>query len=208
MKAFLKSVFGFLLFLAVLAVLGRTFFFQLARTESYSMVPNLVAGDTFLVLTRGLLGPGEVAVCQDPENPDKMVVGRIIGVPGSTVAINANRIIVNGAMQNYPSSDILIYEDNTSGEQLEFSVSVVEELVGGHFYPVAFMERAGDRDLPTYTVGEGFFLLGDNRNRARDSRHFGEVPIESCLGKAFMVIWPGPDSGDLTKTSRILKWID
>ena len=29
----------------------------------------------------------------------------------------------------------------------------------------------------------GFFVLGDNTDRSRDSRHFGRVPMERIVGK-------------------------
>jgi hypothetical protein len=69
------------------------------------------------------------------------------------------------------------------------------------------MDRAGDKDFSEFEVESGFFIVSDNRNMARDSRHFGEVPIEDCIGTPFIVIWPGPDSGDFKFKNRLLEWI-
>lgn len=205
----IKGLFGLTVFLAVLLIIGRIFFFEIARTDSYSMVPNILAGDTFLVFTRGTLGPGEVAMCKDPENPGMMVVGRILGVPGSTFALRNNMLVINNdtIQRNFEGPELL-YEDNTGGENTEFTVASAVEKVGGHVYNVALMSRAGYKNFSKKEVENGFFVVGDNRNRARDSRDFGEIPIEDCIGTPFLIIWPGPDSGDFKFKNRLFQWIE
>jgi signal peptidase I len=34
------------------------------------------------------------------------------------------------------------------------------------------------------------FVLGDNRNRSQDSRHFGPIPYAAITGRADYVYWP------------------
>lgn len=41
-------------------------------------------------------------------------------------------------------------------------------------------------DLPA----ERYFLLGDNRSAARDSRGFGPVPRDAIAGRVLLVVWP------------------
>ena len=206
---FLKGLFIFILFLVVLAVIGRLFLFELAQTNSYSMVPNLVAGDLFLVKTVGAMGMGDVAVCENPEDPGNLVVLRIVGIPGQTIKIARNHLMIDGDMVEREMVEPLLYEDNTSGEQLSYAVKIGQEYIGGRLYEVALMDRAAGREQRETEVPAGhFYLLGDNRNMAHDSRNFGAVPIKSCIGRAVFLLWPGPDSGDLLKTGRMLSWID
>ena len=207
MKTFFKGIFWILFFGAVITIIGRVFFFNIAKTNSYAMVPNLLPGDTFLVLTIGSLGPGDAALCRDPENPGSMIVSRIMGVPGSTFAIRNNNPLVNGRVLHHQVEGEVMYEDNTGGEQTEFYIALATEKLAGTVFTVGFMDRAGDKNFDEYEVEEGFFLVGDNRNRTRDSRHFGEVAIEDCVGMPFLVIWPGPDSGDFQFMWRFLDWI-
>jgi len=45
--------------------------------------------------------------------------------------------------------------------------------------------------MPPETIPEGeYFVLGDNRNIANDSRYWGTVPRENIIGKAWFVYWP------------------
>jgi signal peptidase I len=204
----IKGLAWVVLFLVALALIGRILIFEVATTHSYSMVPNLIAGDTFLVFTRGKLGPGELAMCKDPENPEMMIVLRILGVPGSTFEMKGNSLSLNGNLIAHPQAGPeLLYEDNTGGENEEFLVRTATEKVSGHVFDVAMMNRAGDKDFDKIEVEDGFFLVGDNRNRSRDSRDFGEVPIGDCVGTPFLIIKPGPDSGDFKFKNRFLQWI-
>ena len=204
----IKGLLWLVIVAVTLTIIGRIFFFEVAQTESFSMIPSIMPGDTVMVFTRGVLGPGEVALCKDPENPDQMVVGRIMGVPGSTFALDNNAPIING-MRIHHAFDLppLLYEDKTGGETFEYTIDVATEKVAGHVYNVALMDRAGDKSFKETEIESGFFLIGDNRNKAWDSRHFGEIPIEDCIGTPIMVIWPGPDSGDFKFKNRFLEWI-
>ncbi len=171
------------------------------------MVPTLVPGDTFLVVTLGEPDPGEIAVCQNPADPDNMVVGRVIATAGSTFSIEGNVPRINGKRENRLTSETLIYVDDTSGEYLQYLVKVNREYVGGLNYLVAHMERTGDQDFKEIEIYDGVFLLGDNRNRSYDSRHFGEILAEDCIGTALFILWPGPDSGDILRKDRYFEWL-
>ncbi len=204
----LKGLFYLLIVLLALAVLGRIFFFQLGRTQSYSMIPNLVPGDLFAVRTVGKLGLGDVAVCENPEEPSSMVVLRIIGVPGERVAFRHNHLVLDGKMIQRSMVEPINYVDDSTEEELTYAVRIGQEYIGGQMFEVALMDRAGGKKHRELTVPqEHFFLAADNRNLGRDSRHFGPVPIESCVGEAVFVIWPGDDSGDLLFTDRLFSWI-
>jgi signal peptidase I len=203
----LKFVFGLIVVIAIVAVIGRIFFFELGKTQSYSMVPTLIAGDVFIVSTisKNNLGMGDIAVCENPDDPSELVALRIIGVPGDEVSFWRNHIKLNGSVIQHSFEDPLIYFDRTSDEEMEYAVKIAEELVGGKLYHVATMDRAGGKDARAVVVpDEHFFVAGDNRNMAVDSRNFGPIPIESCVGKAVFLLWPAEDSGDLKRGSRLL----
>lgn len=39
------------------------------------------------------------------------------------------------------------------------------------------------------------FVLGDNRGNANDSRHWGTLPIENIIGRAWLIYWPPSEWG-------------
>ena len=43
------------------------------------------------------------------------------------------------------------------------------------------------------------FVLGDNRSNSADSRYpyRGPIPIDSIVGRAFVLVWPPGDIGTL-----------
>ena len=81
-------------------------------------------------------------------------------------------------------------------------------LVLGSIHATSRGQRGGSKDFRELTVpDDSFYLVGDNRNMARDSRNFGPVPIDSCIGEAMFLLWPGEDSGDLKFSDRVFEWI-
>ena len=86
-------------------------------------------------------------------------VGRIIGIPGDTLEITDDkRVVVNGN----PIVETEIFFDT---ERFEEAVR----------YPITLAE-------------DEFFILGDNRETARDSRYFGAVRASEIKGKVITAI--------------------
>ncbi|MCP4199264.1 MAG: signal peptidase I, partial [Proteobacteria bacterium] len=141
---------------------------------------------------------------RNPEDPQSNIVLRIIGVPGSTVSISNDHVFINGNLVERSFEGHLLYQDHNAEETLEYFVDIAHSFVGGHAYALAFMDRGGGKNFRKHTVRDGFFVLGDNRNMARDSRHFGEVNIDDCIGKAALLLWPAADNGDLKWDDRYL----
>lgn len=76
------------------------------------------------------------------------------------------------------------------------------EIRGG----VVFIEGKRLAEPWTVNIGGGSYgplsvpplhviVLGDNRGASNDSRHFGPVPIDSIVGKAWFCYWPPEDVG-------------
>jgi hypothetical protein len=50
--------------------------------------------------------------------------------------------------------------------------------------------RATTEPQPLVIPKDEYFVMGDNRNRSRDSRFIGLIPRNNILGRAWIRIWP------------------
>ncbi len=63
----------------------------------------------------------------------------------------------------------------------------------GELLDEPYVENPSGETLVERTVREGqYYVLGDNRGRSDDSRHWGGVPQENVIGEVWLTYWP-PD---------------
>lgn len=131
-----------------------------------SMEPTLHNSEQIIVeklsMSLGELQRGDIVVFNSPEEPDILVVKRLIGLPGDKVLIQEGEVYLNGEKL----SEIYIGAQITQGKN---------KLPEGKLATV-----------PTDT----YFVLGDNRSNSTDSRDFGPVKQDEIVGKAVVVYYP------------------
>lgn len=156
MKGFLVGVFA-------------VFFMSPFNISGNSMEPTFSNGDTIMFegLTYAVEAPmrGDVVVFYGTDEPDKIFVKRIIGLPGEEVVIRERRVYING-------------------ELLE------EPYLGQLSDPANLKMR--EYDGITYEVPEGkYFMLGDNRQNSFDSRTWNDpfVPLDNIIAKYYFDIY-------------------
>jgi len=155
-----------LVYAGVIALFFRTFFIQVYKIPTGSMIPTLKVGDHVFVnkVVYKLRKPlrGEVIVFLFPENTRKTFVKRLIGLPGERVRIYEGRVYINGEpLEDIPQiSSRYYYSQGPYGEK--------EVVVPPH----------------------SFYVLGDNTGNSNDSRYWGFVPEKYLVGKAFFIWWP------------------
>jgi len=199
------------LFPVLFAVLMlRSFIAEPFRIPSGSMMPNLLIGDFILVnkFTYGLRLPvlnrkvvalgepnrGDVVVFRFPGNgPDDPTIGtdyikRIVGLSGDIIAVQENRVTINGEPVAYAPDGI--YVGKGAGNDMTGARVFLEALPGRSHQILEFDNVPfGNRRNDVWTVPEGhYFAMGDNRDRSADSREWGFVPEQNLVGHA-MIIW-------------------
>jgi len=111
---------------------------------------------------------------------------RVIGLPNDTVDLNDNLVTIN---KQSISAEFI--KNTTDG-----NISVVEfeeTLPNGHTYSVYRNEitydsvQANVRDI--IVPENSYFLMGDNRDFAADSRFIGSVHIDDIMGKILYNAW-------------------
>lgn len=173
----------------VVAVVLKTFLIQAFYIPSGSMEDTLLVNDRVMVNKMayrfGELQRGDVIVFDDPTGdsrpeesfpvavrrnvgeaigltvPDIEFIKRVIALPGETLDFEENEVRING--------------------QVLFEPYVKVDLAGRSHCP--------DVEALVIPAGE-VFVMGDNRNNSQDSRCFGTVPIDTIVGKAFVIMWP------------------
>ncbi|MBT3221683.1 MAG: signal peptidase I, partial [Proteobacteria bacterium] len=171
------------LLLAGLPLGGYTFrqaLFEPFRTPSGSMSPTVLAGDHILVskfrygLRLPFLGEifswddpshDDVVVLEYPEDPRLTYVERIVAVGGDKISVEKHRIILNGQpLELEPAREAEYVDTNCAQMQLQ---SYTE---GNHIVWIGPEHGPFATTKPIVVPDDHYFVMGDNRSNAHDSR--------------------------------------
>jgi signal peptidase I len=170
----------------------RSSVFEAFAIPTASAAPTLLPGDRFLVnkttYQRRFVRRGDEVVFRVPSEPGVKWVKRVVALPGDTVEVKNNEVIVNGQQlprEPLPRASLGAAAQEVKGE-------LFEETNAGRRYQVLF--AAATKPLPDYPeakVPDGScFVMGDNRNSSRDSREMGFVALGDVLGEVQYRYWP------------------
>jgi signal peptidase I len=194
------GVYGLLIVIQMIYAMGLiagecTWVYDAFVVPSSSMSPTILPGDRILarkLFTRDHFpNRGDLIVYrnQTPAGATKFV-GRVVAVAGDHVELHGERLIING---NELGRDRVPEESLTQfGKQVKGRVAY--EVNSGHRYLVTYGDSSDGGRAPSdfdATVPErNVFVLGDNRDRARDTRHFGAINLEDIVGYVEYFYWP------------------
>jgi signal peptidase I len=170
---------------------------------SGSMKPTILEGDRVYVnklaydlkvpfTTRHILewaNPqrGDIAVFYSPYD-GKRLVKRVIGLPGDTVELRNDNLILNGKPVSYQPLGEPILEDLNSTDRASH-IFAAEQLPGRTHAVAAWPAVPARRDFGPTTVPAGhYFMMGDNRDDSFDSRYYGAVERKRIVGRATMAV--------------------
>jgi signal peptidase I len=130
---------------------------------------------------------GDIAVFYSPKDGARLVK-RVIGLPGDTVELRNDQLVINGQSVDYES-----LEPGISGQLSEperaHSTFATEKLSTRPHAVMAINGIAAMRTFGPVHVSDGhYFMMGDNRDNSFDSRYFGTVDRSQILGRATSVV--------------------
>lgn len=93
-------------FLTALVFFAIRLVVQNYQVEGHSMDPTVHNGE-FVVVLKAIYWfqhpqTGDIIVLQDPQDPNRDFIKRVIGVPGDTVAVHSGYVYLNGKRLNEP----------------------------------------------------------------------------------------------------------
>ncbi len=179
----------------IITLLIKNLFFSTTIVRQESMIPTLHDGDILFVnrfsqVTNTPLELGDIVVLEAPLDvvsdtgfatytedslwtkflklfKKTLYIKRVIGTPGDRLIIDGDEVSINGQILDEP-----------------------------YINSERFMNDIND-DIDI-EIPEGYvFCMGDNRDRSKDSRSFGLIPINKIEGKATFRLFPFDKFGNI-----------
>lgn len=170
---------------------------------SGSMRPTIIEGDRIFVnkLAYDLKVPfttwhlaewgnpqrGDIVVFFSPHDGTRLVK-RVIGLPGDTIELRNNQLVLNGTLVEYqPIAEELLRHIPTV--EREGRVFANEKLPGQTHAVGGYPAAPAPRTFAPLVVPQGeYFMMGDNRDDSFDSRFYGAVKRKQIVGRATTVV--------------------
>ncbi len=148
----------------VVCILFLAFIFRIINVSGVSMMDTLLDGDK-VIITDLLYKPsvGDIVVINRSEELSEPIIKRIIAKEGQSLSID------------FDSGDV-----------------TVDGVVINEPYIKSATTKKGSGDIPEVIPKGYVFVMGDNRDRSKDSRskEVGLINVENILGKAKFIIYP------------------
>lgn len=183
----------------VLTLLIRAFIFEPFQIPSESMRPTLPEGSYIFVSKAGFGGygsygitlwrgeptaqidRGDIVAFRLVTDPRTTYVKRVIGLPGDRVEYVNRRLAIN-------HQPVPIDLGDRDGDY-QYAVEHLAETD----VTIALMSKRPPSDFNGVVPPGHYFVLGDNRDNARDSRFIGFVPRDHLIGRVVKILLPGKD---------------
>ena len=160
-----------LVYLLAVVMIVFMLLFRIVIVSGSSMYSTLLDGDWLLVTGSVLYQEpkhGDIIVAsKDSFNDGEPIIKRVIATEGQTVDIDFEAGIV--FVDGVPLEEDYTYTPTNAQEGIVFPITIADGCI---------------------------FVMGDNRNGSKDSRHpsIGMIDTREVLGRAVFLLFPGRDS--------------
>lgn len=156
----------FAILAALIVIPIRLFIAQPFVVSGASMVPAFESGHYLIIDEVSLRFEkpkrGEVVVFRFPLEPSRFLIKRIAGLPGETVEIKDEMVVIKNA-----------------------------ERSEGFIWRQGEIHASGRSARQTVTLRDDeYFVLGDNRDESADSRLWGALPRRYLIGRPLVRLFP------------------
>jgi signal peptidase I len=184
---------GFAAGLGIALFVTRAFVFEPFRGSSTTMYPTITPGTTMYVSKLGVGNYGayglnfpemshlrriertDVVAYRRPDDPQQVVVHRVIGLPGDHIVYLNRQLSINDVpVRTTPGRP----DDTLNGLNYRY----VTEVIDGKRIELAWIPERAPRDADVIVPPGHFMVMGDNRDNVKDSRYVGMIPHANILG--------------------------
>lgn len=153
----------------------RYFVIQPFVVDGDSMTPTFINNE-YLIAEKisydfKIPNRGDVVIFRYPKNPSIIYIKRVIGLPGETVNIKDNKVMV-GKTPDGPFQQI------------------TESYLASDVKTSIYSNEINKEDFKLTLKSDEFFVLGDNREHSSDSREWGILPKANIIGRVWLTVTP------------------
>jgi signal peptidase I len=174
-----KILKGAILAIVLALIVAKLFFIGFYTIPQNGMYPGLPAGSRLFTVRHAYgdassVKRGDIIVFIQEVNGQRYnYIWRVIALPGEKVVASGDSLTVNG--QPAQRQRLREVEGRT----------IYREQIGDASYEVAFAQSPQNTppEISVTVPPNEFFVLGDNRSDAQDSRYLGTIQFSSIIGK-------------------------
>ncbi|HFU3845032.1 TPA: signal peptidase I [Streptococcus suis] len=182
---------GTLILFMIALFASRYFLWDPVSVDGHSMDPTLQHQEKLIMLKTTSIDRFDIVVASetDSNGKEKLIVKRVVGMPGDTIRYENDVLYINDQEVDEPYLDEYLAAFQTDKLQEEYAYNKQFQAVAQAAQ--AFTQDANGSVNFTVTIPEGqYYLLGDDRLVSLDSRSVGTFSREKIKGEVVFRMWP------------------
>lgn len=180
------------LILFMLAIFAsRYFLWDPVSVDGHSMDPTLQHQEKLVMFKTTSIDRFDIVVASetDSDGTEKLIVKRVVGMPGDTIRYENDVLYINDQEVDEPYLDEYLAAFQKDKLQEEYAYNKQFQAVAQAAQ--AFTQDANGSVDFSLTVPEGqYYLLGDDRLVSLDSRSVGTFARDKIKGEVVFRFWP------------------
>ncbi|HFI0646250.1 TPA: signal peptidase I [Streptococcus suis] len=182
---------GTLILFMIALFASRYFLWDPVSVDGHSMDPTLQHQEKLVMFKTTSIDRFDIVVASeiDSDGKEKLIVKRVVGMPGDTIRYENDVLYINDQEVDEPYLDEYLAAFQKDKLQEEYAYNKQFQAVAQAAQ--AFTQDANRSINFSVTVPEGqYYLLGDDRLVSLDSRSVGTFARDKIKGEVVFRFWP------------------
>ncbi|MGV3079162.1 signal peptidase I [Streptococcus sp. 32226D021BW] len=182
---------GTLILFMIALFASRYFLWDPVSVDGHSMDPTLQHQEKLVMFKTTSIDRFDIVVASetDSDGKEKLIVKRVVGMPGDTIRYANDVLYINEQEVDEPYLDEYLAAFQKDKLQEEYAYNKQFQAVAQTAQ--AFTQDANGSVDFSLTVPEGqYYLLGDDRLVSLDSRSVGTFARDNIKGEVVFRMWP------------------